>query len=212
MDMASLMRHIEGLLAIAGEPVSLARLENVFAEEGRVKRSDLLEAINRLDESLAERGVMLQKAAGGWRLQARPETATFARRLFESRPPRYSRAVMETLALIAWRQPITRSEIEQVRGVSVSTQIIRTLESREWIRVAGHRDVPGRPALYATTHEFLADFNLDSLNDLPALAELAPLENEDSDQLPLEGDAPMAETATAPTENQDSQDERPTHH
>lgn len=212
MEMTTLMRHIEGLLAVAGEPVSLARLENAFVGEGHVKRSDLLEALNRLDDALNDRGVMLQKAAGGWRLQARPETAGFARRLFESRPPRYSRAVMETLALIAWRQPITRSEIEQVRGVSVSTQIIRTLESREWIRVAGHREVPGRPALYATTQEFLADFNLDSLDDLPPLADIAPLENEDDDQLPLDGDAKMAETATAPTPDQDNSDERPTHH
>lgn len=205
MDKAQLIRHIEGLLAAAGEPVSLARLETVFELEARVTRSDILEALNRLEQQLQERGLMLQKAAGGWRLQARPETAEFARRLFESRPPRYSRATMETLALIAWRQPITRSEIEQVRGVTVSTQIIRTLEQREWIRVSGHREAPGRPALYVTTREFLADFNLDSLDDLPALPDLKSLD-EDSDQLPLEGKAQATDLDEEPN------NERPTSH
>ena len=127
-------------------------------------------------DDYSERGLELKEVASGFRIQVREDTNPWVARLWEERPQRYSRALLETLALIAYRQPITRGDIEEVRGVSVRTNIIRTLQEREWIRVVGHRDVPGKPALFGTTKAFLDYFNLSSLDDLPSLAEIKDME------------------------------------
>jgi segregation and condensation protein B len=132
-----------------------------------------------LQEDYAERGLELKEVASGWRIQVREEVNTWVARLWEERPQRYSRALLETMALIAYRQPITRGEIEEVRGVSVRSNIIRTLQEREWIRVVGYRDIPGKPALFGTTRAFLDYFNLASLDDLPSLAEIKDMDNFD---------------------------------
>jgi segregation and condensation protein B len=135
-------------------------------------RDQVREALGRLAEDYAGRGIELREVASGFRIQVRPEYARRLGRLWAERPARYSRALLETLALVAYRQPISRAEIEEVRGVSVSSSIFKTLQDREWVRVVGHRDSPGRPALYGTTRQFLDDFNLKQLSDLPPLSEL----------------------------------------
>jgi segregation and condensation protein B len=163
---------VEAALLAAGGPLTQDRLLGLFAEEERPTGTDLEEVIGRLRQDYAERGIEVVEVAGGWRIQVCQHVAPWVARLWEERPPRYSRALLETLALIAYRQPITRGEIEEIRGVAVSTQIVKTLTEREWIRVVGHRDVPGRPALYATTRKFLEYFGLRSLNELPTLAEI----------------------------------------
>lgn len=167
-----LKQIVEGALMAAGGPLSLDQLLGLFLEDERPSRAELLGAIAALREDCVDRGVEILEVAGGWRAQVRASVAPWVGRLWDERPPRYSRALLETLALIAYRQPITRAEIEEIRGVAVSTQIIKTLTEREWIRVVGHRDVPGRPALLATTRGFLDYFGLRSLNELPALSEI----------------------------------------
>lgn len=156
----------------SGEPLSIERLRGLFDERARPSKAALREALGRLQAAYADSAVALVEVASGWRFQVRQEYTQWIARLWEQRPGRYSRAVLETLALIAYRQPITRGEIEEVRGVSVGTQIMRTLQERGWVKVVGHREVPGRPALYGTTGEFLDYFNLKSLDQLPALAEV----------------------------------------
>lgn len=156
----------------SGEPLSIERLRGLFDERARPSNAALREALGRLQAAYADSAVALVEVASGWRFQVRQEYTQWIARLWEQRPGRYSRAVLETLALIAYRQPITRGEIEEVRGVSVGTQIMRTLQERGWVKIVGHREVPGRPALYGTTGEFLDYFNLKSLNQLPALAEV----------------------------------------
>lgn len=168
----SLKQILEGVLLAAGEPLTPDRLLGLFSDEERPARDAVLEALASLKRDCRDRGIELILVAGGFRVQVRKETAPWVARLWEERPARYSRALLETLALIAYRQPITRGEIEDIRGVAVSTHIVRTLTEREWIRSIGHRDVPGRPALYVTTCKFLDYFGLRSLNDLPTLAEL----------------------------------------
>lgn len=163
---------IEAVLLAAQRPMSVDQLLAVFDEHEQPSRHDIRTALLQLSARLDSSAQALVEVGSGWRLQVRNEYAVWVSRLWEEKPPRYSRALLETLALVAYRQPITRGEIEEVRGVSVSTQIIRTLEEREWIRVIGHRDVPGRPSLYATTRQFLDYFNLRTLDELPALAEL----------------------------------------
>lgn len=163
---------LEAALLAAGEPLSPERLESLFTEAERPARAELRAALDALAQDLEARGIELVEVAGGWRLQVRSALAPWVSRLWEDRPGRYSRATLETLALIAWRQPITRGEIEAVRGVAVNSGIVRALLDRGWIRVLGHREVPGRPALYGTTREFLDHFGLKTLADLPALAEL----------------------------------------
>ncbi|SFC40380.1 segregation and condensation protein B [Marinospirillum celere] len=170
-----LPRILQALLLAAREPLSQDRLLALFAEAERPSREDLRTALQQLQEEAAASSQELVELASGWRYQIRADYAPWVSRLWEEKPPRYSRALLETLALVAYRQPVTRGEIEEVRGVSVSSQIIRTLEDREWIRVVGHREVPGRPALYATTRQFLDYFNLKSLNDLPPLDEIREL-------------------------------------
>jgi len=171
----SLDRILEAALLAAEQPLPVERLLALFAEEERPGREEVRAALARLGEACAERAVELVEVAGGYRYQVRREFAPHIARLWEERPPRYSRALLETLALIAYRQPITRGEIEEIRGVGVSSSIVKTLQERDWIRVVGHREVPGRPAMYGTTRRFLDDFNLKGLDELPTLAELRDL-------------------------------------
>jgi len=162
-------------LLVSQEPLSLHQLGKLFEED--LGAETLRQLLDELRRDWSGRGVELISVAGGWRFQSRPEYQKYLDRLNPERPPRYSRAVLETLAIIAYRQPVTRGDIEEIRGVAVSTQVIRTLEERGWIDAVGHREVPGRPALFATTRKFLDDLNLRSLNELPPLEELAALDS-----------------------------------
>ena len=177
MKLDKIVRIIEAALLAAGSSLSKDRLLELFAEEEKVKPSDIKAAVEQLQQEAENRGIELVEVASGFRYQARQEYAEWIARLWEERPARYSRALLETLSLIAYRQPATRSDIEHVRGVGVSSSIIKTLLEREWIRVVGHRDVPGKPALYATTKQFLDYFNLKSLDELPSLSEIKDLDN-----------------------------------
>ena len=168
----SLKSILEALLLASREPLSLETLACVFTDEERPSNTEISKSLETLSDDYAERGLELKEVASGFRIQVREDANPWISRLWEERPQRYSRALLETLALIAYRQPITRGDIEEVRGVSVRTNIIRTLQEREWIRVVGHRDVPGKPALFGTTKVFLDYFNLASLDDLPSLAEI----------------------------------------
>lgn len=167
---------VEAALLAAGKPLSLDQLRELFTEDERPARQVMEHVMMLLEEACEGRGFELKKVASGYRLQVREDYAPWVGRLFEERPQRYSRALLETLALISYRQPITRGEIEDIRGVTVSSNIIRTLLEREWVRVVGHRDVPGRPAMYATTKQFLDYFNLSGLDQLPPLSEVRDLE------------------------------------
>ncbi len=167
---------VEAALLAAGRPLTVDQLRDLFEDHERPPRQVLEHVLMLLDESCMGRGFELKKVASGYRFQIRQDVAPWVRRLFEEKPQRYSRATLETLALIAYRQPITRGEIEDIRGVTVSSNIIRTLLEREWVRIVGHKDVPGRPAMYATTRQFLDYFNLSSLDELPPLAEIRDLE------------------------------------
>ncbi len=167
---------IEAALLAAGKPLTLDELLALFDVTDLPERQAVRAALQALTEEYQGRGIELLEVASGFRIQVRSEFAPWISRLWAERPARYSRALMETLALIAYRQPITRGEIEEVRGVSVSTNIIKTLLEREWVRVVGHRDVPGKPSLYATTKGFLDYFNLKSLSELPTLAEIRDLD------------------------------------
>ncbi len=163
---------VQAALLVAGEPLTLERLGSLFADEAQPERAALLEALEEIRAACAEGPLELQCIDRAYRLQTRAEYAPWLNRLFAERPARYSRAILETLAIIAYRQPTTRGEIEAIRGVAVSSDIIKTLLSREWIRQVGTKEVPGRPALYGTTRAFLEHFNLTSLGDLPPLSEL----------------------------------------
>ncbi|GAB3474051.1 SMC-Scp complex subunit ScpB [Azotobacter salinestris] len=175
-DPAELAVLLEAWLLAAGRPLSLERLGELFEEGERPDPARLRDALAILARSCQGRAFELEEVASGYRLQVRERFAPWVGRLWEERPQRYSRALLETLALIAYRQPISRGEIEEVRGVAVSSNIIKTLQEREWIRVVGYREVPGRPALFATTRAFLDHFNLKSLDELPPLAVLRSLE------------------------------------
>lgn len=211
MAMPTLKQIVEGALFAAGGPLNLEQIQSLFPEEERPARADLEEAVAALRADYAGRGIEIAQVAGGWRVQVNTEVAPWVARLWDEKPTRYSRALLETLALIAYRQPITRGEIEDIRGVAVTTQIIKTLSEREWVRVVGHRDVPGRPALYATTRRFLDYFGLRSLNDLPPLAEIRDpaflgeeLALDDPAQLPSQPAVPPAadDPAVAPDERE----------
>ena len=160
---------LEAVLLAAGEPLSLDRLLDIFPETERPEREVLRSTLVKLAADYAGRGMELAEVASGFRLQVPGTFAPWVSRLWEERAAHYSRALLETLALIAYRQPITRGEIEEVRGVSLSSSIMKTLQERDWIKVIGHREVPGRPALYATTRDFLDYFSLKSLSELPPL-------------------------------------------
>ena len=173
----ALVQILEGALLAAGEPLSVQRMTLLFEENERPSKDEIKAAIKSVEQRCEDRGYELVKVASGYRFQVRQDLAQWVGRLWQERPARYSRALMETLSLIAYRQPITRGEIEEIRGVAVSTNIIKTLLEREWVRVVGHRDLPGRPAMYATTRQFLDYFNLKSLDQLPPLAEIKELDN-----------------------------------
>ncbi|MGB5835178.1 MAG: SMC-Scp complex subunit ScpB [Thiohalocapsa sp.] len=179
---------VEGALMAAGGPLTLDQILGLYPDDQRPARDEIRDAVAAIADDYQGRGIELAEVAGGWRIQVRREVAPWVGRLWEEKPARYSRALLETLALIAYRQPITRGEIEDIRGVAVSTQIVKTLSEREWVRIVGHRDVPGRPALYATTRRFLDYFGLRSLNDLPSLAEIRD-PSFFADALDLEGGA-----------------------
>ena len=180
---------LEALLMAADGPLSLDRLETLLAAAGEPDRKAIRTALQALETHYAGRAAVLVEVASGWRFQVREEFAELVGKLWEERPPRLSRALMETLALICYRQPIARGEIEEVRGVSVSSSIIKTLLEREWIRVVGYREVPGRPALFGTTRQFLDDFNVKSLEQLPTLPEIRDLDRLDEAVARLRGDA-----------------------
>lgn len=167
-----IVKIIEGALFAADRTLSLQQLSELFLDMERPSMNELREAIAGLQRDYEHRALELKEVASGFRFQVRAQLSQWMVRLWEEKPPRYSRAILETLVLIAYRQPITRAEIEEVRGVSVSTAIVKTLQDREWIRVVGQRDVPGKPSLYATTRHFLDYFNLRSLDELPTLAQL----------------------------------------
>jgi segregation and condensation protein B len=186
---------VEAVLLAAGRPVTVEQIQELFEEHERPPAEDVLAALEGLAQRYEGTGVELREVASGWRAQVRPQYSDVVSRLWQERPSRYSRALLETLALIAYRQPITRGEIEDIRGVTIASTIMRTLHERNWIRVVGHREVPGRPELLGTSREFLDYFGLKSLDDLPTLAELQDLEDINV-QLELPG-APAAVGAVA---------------
>lgn len=196
----------EAALLAAGGTLSLDGMQALFEETEQPDKKRLREVLEELARDYEGRGIEIREVASGWRIQVRKEVSGWVSRLWNERPPRYSRALMETLALIAYRQPITRGEIEDIRGVSVSSNIIKTLMEREWIRVVGHRDVPGKPSLYGTTREFLDYFNLKSLDDLPSLAEIRDLDEINRE---LELDAPAGEADTGEQAGGADEDEPP---
>lgn len=176
MELNQLKTWIEGALLAAGQPLSLAQLNSLFDEHQQPGYGRLREALALLDAELKDRAFELVEVASGYRLQIRSHLMPVVSRLWAEKPPRYSRALLETLAIIAYRQPITRAEIEQIRGVSLSANILKTLQERDWIRVVGQRDLPGRPELLGTTRAFLDYFGLKGLDDLPTLAEIRDLD------------------------------------
>jgi segregation and condensation protein B len=193
MSDIGLVQIIEGALLAAGKPLTVAQLAELFEEHERPESAAIREALAEAATRCEGRGFELVEVASGFRYQVRQSLSPWVGRLWHERPQKYSRALLETLALVAYRQPITRGEIEEIRGVAVSTNIIKTLHEREWIRVVGHRDVPGRPSMYATTRQFLDYFNLKTLDQLPALAEIRDLETLNaelgfSDPMPTEAD------------------------
>ena len=176
MDNLSLI--IEALLFSSSRPLSEKEILSAFDLRSPPTSSEIKEALKSIEEKYSENSIELVKVASGYRLRIRQEYSSWVAKLWEAKPQKYSRALLETLALIAYKQPITRGEIEEVRGVSVSSQIIRTLLDRSWIKVVGHRDVPGRPALFSTTKDFLDDLNLSKLSDLPELPEIQNIPEE----------------------------------
>ncbi|MGE5386528.1 MAG: SMC-Scp complex subunit ScpB [Betaproteobacteria bacterium] len=170
MEPTTVKRVLEAALLAAREPLSLNEMKRMFDAE--LSNDILRKLLDELREEWNERPVELLQLASGWRFRTRPEYASYLERLNPEKPPKYSRAVLETLAIIAYRQPVTRGDIEEIRGVVVNTQVVRTLEERGWIDTVGYRDTPGRPALYATTKQFLDDLGLRSLSELPALEEI----------------------------------------
>ena len=171
MDIEKLQRIAEAVLLSADSPVTMDQLIELFGDAGPSK-ADLKTALKKLGEDLDGRAVELKEVANGWRIQVRQDYSEWVAQLWEERPPRYSRALLETLAIICYRQPVTRPEIEEIRGVGLSHTIIKTLMEREWVKVIGHKEVPGRPSLLGTTKTFLDDFGLKSLEDLPSLPEI----------------------------------------
>ncbi|MFP4182025.1 MAG: SMC-Scp complex subunit ScpB [Thiohalospira sp.] len=194
-----LKARVEALLFASERPLTVERLQRLLADgDDPALTPDaavITATLRELQSDYTERGVELAELAGGWRFRTREALAPWVSRLWEEKPPRYSRALLETLAIIAYRQPVTRGEVEEVRGVTVSSSIMKTLQEREWVRTVGHREVPGRPALYATTRAFLEHFNLGGLDDLPPLAELRSL-----DEIGAELDGGSEATAPDPFE------------
>ena len=221
MNSDLIKKIVEGALMAAGKSLDLNHLERLFEDQERPPRDQLKVALEEIDTDCRGRGFDLKQTASGYRFQVQQELAPWVNRLWEEKPKRYSRAMLETLSLIAYRQPLTRGDIELVRGVAVSSEI-KTLQEREWIRVVGYRDVPGKPALFATTKQFLDYFNLKSLDDLPALGEIKDLTELDpalelslaqgvpsnnNDDLPKSSNAPLNESVI----NSQPEDEDQTH-
>lgn len=211
MEKEQLKSILEAVLMAASSPLTVDALLNVFEENQRPEPDELKAALEELANECEARSYELKQVSSGYRFQVKKDYADAVSRLWEEKPARYSRALLETLALIAYRQPITRGEIESVRGVSVSSHIIKTLDERNWIKVVGHRDVPGKPALYATTKEFLDYFNLASLDDLPSLQDIRDIDeiNAELDLRLPDAAAAAAESSTegnaeAPTDNADT--------
>ena len=177
LDEQRIQNILEAALMAAGQPLSIDRMLNLFLDHNQPSREEVHVALARLTEACEGRGIELVEVGSGFRYQAKQENAEWVARLWEEKPARYSRALLETLALIAYRQPITRGEIEDIRGVSVSTNIMKTLMDRDWVKVVGHRDVPGKPAMYASTRQFLDYFSLKTLSDLPSLAEIRDIDS-----------------------------------
>jgi len=220
MDPNEIKHFIEAALLAAGRPLSVDQLQNLFDGRSAPEKSEIRQAIATLNEEYEQRGIMIGEVASGFRVQVKAGMADQLQKLWEERPPRYSRAMFETLALIAYRQPITRGEIEEVRGVSVSSNIVRTLMERDWVRVVGHRDVPGRPEMFATTKLFLDYFGLKKLDDLPPLADLSDweslrvqlnlpeVEEDGSDEQPVIPDLPVLYPEVAEDADDEVEDQR----
>jgi segregation and condensation protein B len=197
MSEYSLSSILEAVLLAAGRPVTVEQILELFEETQRPTAEEVKAALAELGQTCADRAFELREVASGWRIQVRPQFSDVVSRLWQERPSRYSRALLETLALIAYRQPITRGEIENIRGVTVSSSLMRTLHERNWVRVVGHREVPGRPELLGTTRDFLDYFGLRSLDDLPTLAELRDLDDIKV-QLEFPGGAPVPAIPSLP--------------
>lgn len=214
ITLEKMQQIIEAALMVSGQPLSIAAIAHIFSDEDRPSTAVIKDILLNIKDKFSDSGIELHEIASGYRLQAKAELSPWLSKLWEERAPRYSRAFLETLAIIAYKQPITRAEIEDIRGVTVSSNIIKTLQERDWIRVIGYREVPGRPALLGTTKEFLDHFNLKSLSDLPTLAEFKDMETqeaqlqvqlaleksnlgpENSEVIPTERDAIMVEEET----------------
>jgi len=224
MDANEIKYFIEAALLAAGRPLNIDQLRNLFDGRMAPEKSEIRQAIAALNEEYEQRGITIGEVASGFRVQVKAGMADQLQKLWEERPPRYSRAMFETLALVAYRQPITRGEIEEVRGVSVSANIVRTLLERDWVRVVGHRDVPGRPEMFGTTKLFLDYFGLKKLDDLPPLADLSDweslrvqlnlpeVEEDTSDEPPVIPDLPVLypeidEEADDPSEDEHQTDD-----
>jgi len=207
MDSQQLKNIIEAALLAAGEPLTLEQLRTLFGDNDKdgPERAEIRETLKELTDEYASRGIEIREVASGFRIQVREEMAQWLTKLWEDRPPRYSRALMETLAIVVYRQPVTRGDIEEIRGVSVTSNIIRTLLERDWIKVVGHRDVPGKPAMFGSTRGFLDYFGLKKLDELPPLAELAAMEPV-AVQLEL-GTADQEASAEAPAEGAEAEQE-----
>jgi segregation and condensation protein B len=210
---SELKNIVEAALLVAGQPLTVDKLLSLFPEDSRPSRDDMRAVLKEIENDCETRGIELRQIDQGFRFQTRDKYAEWIARLSEERPVRYSRALLETLAIIAYRQPVTRGEIEDIRGVTVSSEIIKTLLGRDWIRQVGTRDVPGRPALYGTTRGFLEHFNLKTLDELPPLAELRDIEkisaelnlrlpvDEAMEQPAAESEAPEGDAPVGPADD-----------
>lgn len=185
MTAQQLEQILEAALMVAGQPLSISQLQKIFPESETPTAQEMRAVLQALEQQYSERGIQLNEVASGFQFQARIDLSPWLSKLWEERPPRYSRAFLETLAIIAYRQPVTRAEIEDIRGVSVSSSIFKTLLEREWIRQVGVKEVPGKPAIYGTTKTFLDHFNLKSLRELPSLVE-AQIPTPEEDLLPVQ--------------------------
>ena len=191
---------IEAVLLSASRPIDVQEIERVFPEDEKPTREEIRQALQKIEEQCKDRGVELKKVSSGYRLQVRQSLSSYVAKLWEERPQKFSKATLETLALIAYRQPITRGEIEEIRGVTIGTQLMRGLMERGWVKIVGQRDVPGRPSLYSTTKEFLDYFGLQHLRELPELPELPDLQSLDL-ELPLEVDNSSTDKEEMPVQS-----------
>jgi len=192
-----LIQIIEAALLSSSRPLSIQEIQRLFPADQTPSKEDIKETLNEIEDLCAKRGVELKRVSSGYRMQVKQSLSAYIAKLWEEKPQRYSKATLETLALIAYRQPITRGEIEQIRGVSVGTQLIRGILERGWIKIVGQRDVPGRPSLYATTKEFLDYFGLQHLRELPGLPDLPDVDSLDM-ELPLEEEQKEVESQSDP--------------